>query len=158
MMIADTILIDLPTENQLLNFSERLALAMTPPKILTFSGEIGAGKTTLIRALLRRIGINDKIKSPTFSLVESYQLTAAITIHHFDLYRIHDISELDDLGFRDYFTENAICLIEWPERGLEYINHVDLAVSLLIKGQGRTLQIVAQSDIGMATLKLIGGV
>jgi len=80
----------LPDEKSSIHFAGQLAAYIEPPSVLTFSGDLGAGKTTLIRAMLRRLGIESPIKSPTFSLVESYTCPQ-FTVHHFDLYRIHDV-------------------------------------------------------------------
>jgi tRNA threonylcarbamoyladenosine biosynthesis protein TsaE len=145
------IVIDLPTEEASERMAEKLAANVTTPLVMTFSGNIGAGKTTLIRALLRSLGIHSAIKSPTFSLVESYQIDDLL-IHHFDLYRIQSETELDDIGFRDYFAEDALCCIEWPERLIHYLNQVDIAFSLAIKGMGRALHARANTEAGAAIL------
>ena len=110
------------------------------PLVFTFSGEIGAGKTTIIRAMLRSLGVTSSIKSPTFSLVESYACNN-LHIHHFDLYRIHHEDELDYLGFRDYFSQHSICCIEWPEHAGNALPIVDIRFNLSIKGAGREVQI-----------------
>lgn len=148
--------IDLPTEEKSQQIAARMTAYLTPPLVITFSGEIGAGKTTIIRAMLRALGITSAIKSPTFSLVESYN-GAHIPVHHFDLYRIHDETELDYMGFRDYFTSDAVCCIEWPERAVRYLEHVDLAFSLKIKGAGREMTVQAFSSSGMAMLTCLAG-
>ncbi len=143
--------IDLPTSSASVLFATRLAACLTSPLIITFRGEIGAGKTTLIRAMLRALGVTSAIKSPTFSLVESYQ-TARFDVHHFDLYRISDESELEYIGFRDYFSGDAVCCIEWPERVSSGIGKVDVEFSLKIKGNGREAQGHALSDKGVTIL------
>lgn len=132
--------IDLPTLADSESFAKHLASHVTAPFVMTLSGEIGAGKTTLVRAMLRALGVQVAIKSPTFSLIESYDL-ADFQFHHFDLYRISDASELDLIGFRDYFTANAICCIEWPERIHLPAEQIDLALLLKISGSGRTVQL-----------------
>ncbi|MFY7698579.1 MAG: tRNA (adenosine(37)-N6)-threonylcarbamoyltransferase complex ATPase subunit type 1 TsaE [Legionella sp.] len=134
----------------------QLANSMSAPLIVVFSGEIGAGKTTFIRAMLKAMGVVVTIKSPTFSLVESYSLPIG-QLHHFDLYRIHDASELDYLGFRDYFTPHAICCIEWPERANDYFDKIDLAFNLIIKGDGRELHAKALSSGGAKILSYLTG-
>lgn len=149
-------IIELPTIQTTERFAMDLAVRLTAPLIMTFSGEIGAGKTTLIRAMLRALGIQSAIKSPTFSLVESY-LIDPLHIHHFDLYRIHDETELEYIGFRDYFTTNAICFIEWPEHAMSYINQVDVKITLEMKGLGRQMEIHAYSPKGVAMLSCITG-
>lgn len=151
-----TIKIDLPNVEATECFARRLAQGLSAPMIMTFQGEIGAGKTTLIRAMLRALGVQSAIKSPTFSLVESY-LIESLCIHHFDLYRIHDETELEYIGFRDYFTANAVCLIEWPERAMNDIHPVDINISFEFKGLGRQMEYHANSPKGMAMLSRIIG-
>lgn len=147
--------VNLPNQCSSEQFAIHLAACLTKPLLITFRGEIGAGKTTLIRAMLRALGVTSAIKSPTFSLVESYQ-TEYFQIHHFDLYRICDESELEYIGFRDYFSHDTICCIEWPERIANGIDCVDLDFSLSLKGDGRVLQGIALSlkgDSILASLK-----
>lgn len=149
-------LINLPTETDSEQMAARVAACLVSPLVLTFTGEIGAGKTTFIRAMLRCLGVNSAIKSPTFSLVESYQGTN-LQIHHFDLYRIQDEAELDYIGFRDYFGDNAICCIEWPERATGYLTEADLGFTLRLKGAGREMQMHAFSPAGAAVLSRLAG-
>jgi len=148
--------IALPTERESERVASRLGLCLSPPLVITLSGEIGAGKTTLVRALLRSLGIGTAIKSPTFSLVESYELPT-MQFHHFDLYRIHDECELDYIGFRDYFTNHAICCIEWPERAPGYCDRIDLACSLVSKGAGREMTLCAYSERARRLLSCFEG-
>ena len=148
--------IKLPTEKDTEHMAARVAACLVSPLVLTFTGEIGAGKTTFIRAMLRCLGVNSAIKSPTFSLVESYQ-GINLQIHHFDLYRIHDEAELDYIGFRDYFADNAVCCIEWPERATGYLTEADLDFALRLKGAGREMQIHAFSPAGAAVLSCLAG-
>lgn len=145
--INSSIQIHLPTESCSIQLAEQCARVISAPMTLAFSGEIGAGKTTLIRAMLRALGIESAIKSPTFSLVETYQ-TKTLLIHHFDLYRIHDEIELEYIGFRDYFKEAALCCIEWPEQVPSVLSQVDLRWTLSLAGTGRIVQIQAVSQAG----------
>ncbi|KTD19677.1 tRNA (adenosine(37)-N6)-threonylcarbamoyltransferase complex ATPase subunit type 1 TsaE [Legionella londiniensis] len=151
-----SLIISLPTEDKSIKTAEKLAYCLSSSTVLTFSGEIGAGKTTFIRALLRTLGITSAIKSPTFSLVESYQ-TDRYPVHHFDLYRIHDQSELEYIGFRDYFSENAVCCIEWPEHAPGSLPKIDLAFHLFFKGSGREMQVEAHSEAGNYILNCLLG-
>ena len=148
--------IDLPTEQATEVLATHLATSLISPLVITFCGEIGAGKTTLIRAMIRCLGVTSAIKSPTFSLVETYQ-AAHFQIHHFDLYRIDDEAELDYIGFRDYFRDNAVCLIEWPERAPTVLVHTDIRCTLNIKGAGRELHMDAISAAGESVLSCLVG-
>jgi len=133
-----------------------LSTCLHAPAVLTFQGEIGAGKTTFIRAMLRALGVTGAIKSPTFSLVESYDCQG-LHIHHFDLYRIEDETELDYLGFRDYFTSQAVFCIEWPERAEESLTKVDLRIVLTMADTGRFMTLNALSRSGENMLSCLAG-
>lgn len=124
--------------------------------VITFSGEIGAGKTTFIRAMLRALGVKSAIKSPTFSLVETYECQH-LRINHFDLYRIHDETELEYIGFRDYFSSHSICCIEWPERASCSLDAVDINFAFALCGGGRALTIQAMSAAGVTILSCLEG-
>lgn len=148
--------IELACESDSEDLAGRLSLCLTSPLILTFSGEIGAGKTTFIRAMLRSLGIKTAIKSPTFSLIESYE-SEHLQIHHFDLYRIQDEAELEYIGFRDYFLGNAVCCIEWPERAKQSLEQTDINFKLRISGGGRLLTVSASSPAGEKILSCLVG-
>ncbi|CAM4466799.1 MAG: tRNA threonylcarbamoyladenosine biosynthesis protein TsaE [Legionella sp.] len=150
------VIVDLPDEQASEQFASQLASSLSAPLILTFSGDLGAGKTTIVRAMLRRLGVQSAIKSPTFSLVESYPYPNG-AIHHFDLYRIHHEEELEYLGFRDYFTKESICCIEWAEKAGRALPNVDIRFNLSIKGVGREVQITAFSDAGQRILACLSG-
>lgn len=147
---------DLPDEAATEQLAVRLAGLLSAPLVLGFSGEIGAGKTTFVRAMLRALGITGAIKSPTYALVESYTIND-LHLHHFDLYRIQEDEELDYIGFRDYFTTPSICCIEWPERIQKGLGCIDLQLTLTMKGMGRELQIHAASPKGRHVLSLLPG-
>ncbi|MBA2709892.1 MAG: tRNA (adenosine(37)-N6)-threonylcarbamoyltransferase complex ATPase subunit type 1 TsaE [Tatlockia sp.] len=149
-------LIELVNESASIALAKQLASCLVSPLVLTFSGEIGAGKTTLIRALLRALGIKSAIKSPTFSLIESYDCDN-LKIHHFDLYRIQDESELEYIGFRDYFQDKAICCIEWPERAKFQLNQIDINFAFTISGSGRLLSCTTNSVAGEKILSCLAG-
>lgn len=148
---AKLVNIDLVDELASEQFANRLAHCLCPSLIIAFSGDIGTGKTTIIRAMLKALGVQSAIKSPTFSLVESYS-AHEVPIHHFDLYRIHHEDELEYLGFRDYFSEQSICCIEWAEHAGKALPNVDIRFKLSIKGAGREMQIEALSVLGERVL------
>ncbi|MFO1371322.1 MAG: tRNA (adenosine(37)-N6)-threonylcarbamoyltransferase complex ATPase subunit type 1 TsaE [Candidatus Competibacteraceae bacterium] len=129
----------------------RLAEALTPGCILYLRGELGAGKTTLVRGLLRALGHHGAVKSPTYTLVEPYQL-ANWRLFHWDLYRLADPEELEFLGLRDQLDGQAILLIEWPERGSGELPEADLEVHLSYAGEGRHCRLDATSAAGTAML------
>jgi tRNA threonylcarbamoyladenosine biosynthesis protein TsaE len=137
-------------------FAAQLAPYLTAPLILALSGEIGTGKTTIVRALLKSLGIKSAIKSPTFSLVETYYFDT-VSVHHFDLYRIHHEDELEYMGFREYFNQHSICCIEWAEHAGRVLPQVDIHLKLSIKGAGREMQIDAHSNAGKRILAYLAG-
>jgi tRNA threonylcarbamoyladenosine biosynthesis protein TsaE len=117
-------------------------------------GQLGAGKTTLVRGLARALGIQGPIKSPTYTLVEPYAC-GAIKLYHFDLYRLGDGEELEYLGLRDAFAEAAVIVIEWPERAGDWLPESDLQVQLTIAGTGRDAQLHSRTAKGEALLAII---
>jgi len=148
--------LDLEDEQITIKVASDFTRALSAPLVLGFSGEIGAGKTTFIRAMLRRLDIQGTIKSPTYTLVESYH-TNDLHIHHFDLYRIQEETELEYIGFRDYFTTPAICCIEWPERAGSELSCIDIQLTFKIKGMGRSLHIDTLTPKGCQVLSLFAG-
>ncbi len=129
--------------------AQALASCLFSPLSLGFQGDLGTGKTTLIRGFLRALGVTESIKSPTFSLVESYHFSEYV-VHHFDLYRLSDATELDALGFRDYFASDAVCCIEWPQRAPGLKPYIDVIFSLEVHGEGRILSVDALRAPGEA--------
>jgi tRNA threonylcarbamoyladenosine biosynthesis protein TsaE len=124
-----------------------LAAAIVPGVQVHLKGELGAGKTTLVRGLLRGLRHAGKVKSPTYTLVEPYQL-GDLWIYHFDFYRVRHPAEIENMGFRDYRRDDAICLIEWPEKAEGSLGEPDLEITIQIQGQGRELVLKALSERG----------
>jgi tRNA threonylcarbamoyladenosine biosynthesis protein TsaE len=127
--------------------------------VVFLSGDLGAGKTTLVRGSLRAWGHRGAVKSPTFTLVEPYELDGpggGRAVNHFDLYRIEGVADLEGLGFRDYLNEAALCLIEWPERGARAAIVPDLEVRIDIVGMGRLVVMCARTPWGRAVLSALG--
>lgn len=122
-------------------------------------GDLGAGKTTLVRGLIQSFLPGAKVKSPTYTLVEDYDIAHASPaeknpnklthIYHFDLYRLGDPEELEYLGGRDYFSCDALCLVEWPQRGEGWLAEADLEIMLNYQVDGRTVELTAHSEKGM---------
>src|SRR3954463_1713183 len=113
-----------------------LAAAIAPGRVLHLSGELGSGKTTLVRGLLRALGVQGAVKSPTFTWVEPYSLSR-LDLYHFDFYRFDKKTEWLSSGLREYFTPDAVCIVEWPERVGALLPPPDLAVELNYDGEAR---------------------
>ncbi len=137
----------LADEEATLAVAKVLASALQPNSCVHLRGQLGSGKTTLARGMLRALGYSGAVKSPTYTLVESYHL-AQFTLHHFDLYRLSDPEELELLGMRDYFDAQAACLIEWPERGAALLPPADIIFELQVAEKSRYLVYHSQSATG----------
>lgn len=135
--------------------------------LIYLSGELGAGKTTLARALLRALGVEGRIKSPSYALVEPYVVvlpprhgfreSLSLYCYHFDFYRFNDPGEWQDAGFRDYFDGTSLCLVEWPERvgGNGRLPIPDLCITLEVSGAGRAAIVAAFTERGLACLTAV---
>lgn len=120
--------------------------------IVYLSGELGAGKTTLVRGFLRAMNYTGIVKSPTYTLVEPYELNET-KIYHFDFYRLSSAQELEFMGIRDFFQQDAICLIEWPEKASDGLPPCDLKIIIDIVNDSRLITIEAYSDRGKDVLE-----
>lgn len=124
--------------------------------IIHLTGDLGAGKTTLTRGIMRGFGFPGAVKSPTYTLVEPYEF-AHCKIYHFDLYRLGDPEEVAFLGIDEYFKEGNLCLIEWAEKGKGLIPAADLSINLSGTGTARTIDCQTHSDKGETLAKRLWG-
>lgn len=122
---------------------------------LGLEGELGAGKTTLVRALLRRLGVAGPVKSPSFALLEPYEVSR-LHLYHFDFYRFKNPREFLDAGFSEYFGPGKICLVEWPERAEQYLPETDLRICLRVLEAGRSVELRANTETGEQWLDRLG--
>ena len=129
-----------------------LARSARRPGVIYLRGDLGTGKTTLVRGLLRGFGYHGKVKSPTYTLVEPYPIDS-LTIYHLDLYRLGSPEELEWIGLRDLLDESALLLVEWPEQGGGLLPPADLDISLAYQGQGRDLHFKTLSAVGELMVK-----
>jgi len=151
-MATSTIEIDTATEMEALGGA--IADAATVALTVHLSGELGAGKTTLVRGYMRRLGYKGAVKSPTFTLVESYTLDNRV-VHHFDLYRLEDPEELEFIGLDEYFEVGADCLVEWPDHGRSGLPDPDIEIYLGTCGVKRVAKLSADTEYGRRLLATI---
>ncbi len=108
-------------------------------KVVAFYGEMGAGKTTFIKAICKELNVQDGVSSPTFALVYEYQASGDLLVYHFDFYRINKASELFDLGYEDYFYSGNLCFIEWPEKAAHLIPQDAMNVTITVRDDGKRI-------------------
>jgi tRNA threonylcarbamoyladenosine biosynthesis protein TsaE len=144
---AETV-VELPDEQATGALAARLAPALGPGLLVTLSGGLGVGKTTFVRGLLRSLGYNGRVRSPTFTLLEPYNLPK-FPVYHFDFYRFSSEDEWREAGFGDYFGGDGVCLVEWPERAGAGLPTADLQLALEFRGD-------AADGAGARTARLRG--
>ncbi|MDQ1310314.1 MAG: tRNA threonylcarbamoyladenosine biosynthesis protein TsaE [Pseudomonadota bacterium] len=127
------------------------ATGAEPALVIGLSGELGAGKTTLVAGLLAGLGHAGPVRSPTYTLIEPYRL-AGRDLYHCDLYRLRDPADLDDLGLRDLAVERSVLLVEWPERAGDRLGKPDLLLQIEYAPSGRAIEIDSASEAGRQVL------
>ncbi|RIA34581.1 tRNA threonylcarbamoyladenosine biosynthesis protein TsaE [Ectopseudomonas oleovorans] len=148
--------LEVADEAAMLALGARIAAVSGGVGVIYLHGDLGAGKTTLSRGILRGLGHAGAVKSPTFTLVEPYEI-GALRAFHFDLYRLVDPEELEFLGIRDYFEGDALCLIEWPQRGEGVLPKPDLDITISPQASGRSLLLQGHGTRGDAWCKALSG-
>jgi len=145
----------LADEPATMEFGVRFSKTLKPGVSIWLQGDLGAGKTTLARGVLRGLGFVGRVKSPTYTLVELYPFSL-FNLYHFDLYRITDQNEWEDAGFREYFNPASVCLVEWPEKAGDLLPDPDVEISLQFVGEGgeggRVVTVVGLTEAGRACI------
>ena len=152
--IARTFAMALPNEAATIALARSVAPALLDGGVVYLRGELGAGKTTFARALLRAMGVGERVKSPTYSLLERYAVNGRDAFH-LDLYRIADAGELEWLGLDELDAPETIVLVEWPERGRGALPKPDLEITLEHEGLGRSVLLAAASARGDSWLEMV---
>ena len=146
--------VHLPDERATLALGAALATTLEPGLTIYLRGELGAGKTTVIRGLLRALGWQGPVRSPTYALVEVYAISR-LDLHHFDFYRFHDPREWIDAGFRESFNGRTVSLIEWPERAGGLLPPADVEIDLELPAAGRNAVLTSRSLAGQKCLAIV---
>jgi tRNA threonylcarbamoyladenosine biosynthesis protein TsaE len=142
----------LPDEKTTLAVGAALATVCKPGMILFLQGDLGAGKTTFTRGFIKGLGYTGKVKSPTYTIVEPYEIYDQ-KLYHFDFYRLNDPQELEFIGLQDYFGQQAFILIEWPERASQLLPPADLSCYIVPHLNGRQIRLEANTEDGETALK-----
>lgn len=146
----------LPDEHATSALGAAMARALAPGLTIYLHGDLGAGKTALTRALIQAAGHEGNVKSPTYTLSEPYSVQLdgqAVSIIHYDLYRMGSPEEFLDAGFREDFNGHNVCIVEWPEKGEPVLPDADIDIFLTISGNGRDVELRASSAIGQLCLQ-----
>jgi len=142
----------LPTEAATAALGTAIAPTLLAGMIIYVRGQLGAGKTTLVRGILTALGVKDRIKSPTYTLVEPYSVSS-LYLYHFDFYRLRHPDEWVDAGFRDYFSSGAVCLVEWPDKAGAQLSAADMTIDLATAGDARKATLSADTEAGINCLR-----
>lgn len=143
--------VKLDSETATLAFGEQFATVLHPGLTIFLYGDLGAGKTTLARGILKELGHHGKVRSPTYNLVEIYKISR-LYLYHFDFYRFNDPLEWEEAGFREYFNQDSICLVEWPEKAEEFLHAADLEIRISYSRTGRIAEFSAATEAGKQCL------
>ena len=138
----------LADEAKQVKLAAAVAKKLTSSFVMLLKGDLGAGKTTFARGFIQASGYSGVVKSPTYTLVEPYPITHERTCYHFDLYRLAEPEELEFIGARDYFNDQDVCLVEWPEKAAGYLPTADWICDFEYRNEGRDLKIVALTEKG----------
>lgn len=141
----------LPDEDDTRALGTALAQVLVPALRIYLEGDLGSGKTTLVRAALRALGFSGTVRSPTFTLLELYAVSK-LKLYHFDFYRFEDPQEFADAGLDEYFADDGVCLVEWPAKAGDTLPPADLRIRLEIEGEGRRALCSAHSPKGLSCL------
>lgn len=144
----------LPNEAATVALGSKLGKLIPQGAVVFLDGTLGAGKTTFCRGVLNAFGYSGPVKSPTYTLVEPYELTGR-TVYHFDLYRLGDPEELEYMGIRDYFSDSSLCLIEWFEKGEGVLPAPDILIKVVPTEEGRTASLYGVSENGKGWIEQI---
>ena len=149
-----TAVFELPDEAATQCLGEGLAKTLQPGLVIFLEGDLGAGKTTLARALIRALGHTGPVKSPTYALVEVY-VVSSLYLYHFDFYRFESPEEFLDAGFGEYFNASSICLVEWPDKAEPCVPSADIRVNLRHAGSARLAELEALSARGASCIETL---
>ncbi|WP_227817656.1 tRNA (adenosine(37)-N6)-threonylcarbamoyltransferase complex ATPase subunit type 1 TsaE [Nitrogeniibacter aestuarii] len=144
----------LKDEDDTLAMGAKIAPALTPGLVIYLVGDLGAGKTTLVRGLLRALGHTGSVKSPTYTLIEPY-VVSRLNLYHFDFYRFTSPDEYLEAGLEEYFTNEGVCLVEWPDKAAPYVAAPDVEIGLTVAGDGRDITLRPLTESGRECTKTI---
>ena len=148
---CDYITHNLANESATVELGQKIATMLHPGLVIFLRGNLGAGKTTFARGILRGLGYTEKVKSPTYNLIEVYKISK-LYLYHFDFYRFDDPFEWEEAGFREYFNAESICLVEWPERAGGLLPTADLSLFFQFHEAERVVKICPGTDVGRQCL------